>query len=38
VLYVKNIRAYYSILQWLTDQDGTAVENLAALDEADEST
>ncbi len=26
VLYVNNIRAYYNILVWLTDQDGTAGE------------
>ena len=38
VLYVNNIRAYYSILQWLTDQDGTAGEEPPEPDEGAEAT
>ena len=38
VLYVNNIRAYYNILQWLTDQDGTADEEPPELNEGGEAT
>jgi membrane-bound lytic murein transglycosylase F len=38
VLYVNNIRAYYNILQWLTDQDGTADQEPPEPDEGGEAT
>ena len=38
VLYVNNIRAYYNILQWLTDQDGTADEEPPEPNEGGEAT
>jgi len=38
VLYVNNIRAYYNILQWLTDQDGTASEEPRETQEGGEAT
>jgi len=37
VLYVNNIRAYYNILLWLTDQDGT-VDPEQTVDEAPQAT
>jgi membrane-bound lytic murein transglycosylase F len=38
VLYVNNIRAYYNILKWLTEQEETPEEEIATGEEAEETT